>query len=127
MDALRALDGGDGSFLADLIESFLASAGQALPNLAAAVAAGDTLELAQEAHRFRGEAATLGAIGLADLCRELESLDSPLDTAVGAELVTRAEAELARVRQTLHEALGNDALGTDALGNDAMGGAPLST
>jgi CheY-like chemotaxis protein len=105
MDALRALDGGDGSFLNDLFGSFLASAAQALPRLAAAVAAGDALALAQEAHRFRGEAATLGATGLVDLCRDLESLDSPLDPAAGAALVARTDAELARVAQALRTSL----------------------
>jgi PAS domain S-box-containing protein len=102
---LRALDGGDGAFLATLVESFLTSADRALPALAGAVEGGDLGALAEEAHRFRGEAATLGATGLVELCKDLESLAPPLDRTAGAALVSRAEAEITRVRDTLNSAL----------------------
>ena len=108
LQALWALDGGDGSFLASLVESFLESAGRALPALAAAVQAGDIVALAQEAHRFKGEAATLGATGLAELCHELEAFDSPLDVLAASALVERIGAEMERatvmLRATLAEA-----------------------
>ncbi|HEX3623329.1 MAG TPA: response regulator [Acidimicrobiales bacterium] len=105
LHTLWALDGGDGNFLSSLIDSFVASSAEALPAMAAAVEAGDIVRLAKEAHRFKGEAATLGATGLADLCRELETLDAPLDKAAGTDLVTRAAAEMHRVRARLQAAL----------------------
>jgi CheY-like chemotaxis protein len=105
LQTLWSLDGGDGNFLASLVESFLASSAEALPALGAAVAAGDVVALAQEAHRFKGEAATLGATGLAELCRALETFQSPLDRAAAGDLVDRAAAEMERVRATLRTAL----------------------
>ncbi len=63
LESLRALDGGDGHFLASVAESFAASSVHAVLALTAAVEAGDTDALAREAHRFKGEASTLGAGG----------------------------------------------------------------
>ncbi|HTJ75802.1 MAG TPA: response regulator [Acidimicrobiales bacterium] len=110
LQALWALDGGDGSFLATLVESFLESAGRALPTLAAAVEAGDVVALGQEAHRFKGEAATLGATGLAELCHQLESLDSPLDVRAAEGLVERIVAEMERARVMLRATLAEAAV-----------------
>ena len=101
LDALRALDGGDGAFLSGLVESFLASAHEALLVLAEAVRTHDHLALGQAAHRFRGEAATLGATALAGLCREIESLDAPVDQAATTALLAEADSELERVRAAL--------------------------
>jgi PAS domain S-box-containing protein len=102
--SLRALDGGDGVFLSDLLESFLTSSAQALKALAASAAAGDALALAREAHRFKGEASTLGATGVAALCAELEALPAPLD-GTAAALVARVEREMERVRAVLRAEL----------------------
>jgi PAS domain S-box-containing protein len=105
LHVLWALDGGDGSFLATLVESFLESAAHALPTLAAAIEAGDVVAVSQEAHRLKGEAATLGASGLAELCRRLEALDSPMDRAAAGVLVADIESEMQRVRATLQATL----------------------
>ncbi|MDQ2826563.1 MAG: response regulator, partial [Actinomycetota bacterium] len=105
LDSLRALDDGDGAFFAGLVQSFLTSATGALATLTVAIEAGDSAALTSEAHRFKGEAATLGAAGLADLCRELESLGSPVDAAAGADIVARAGRELGRVRESLLDVL----------------------
>jgi CheY-like chemotaxis protein len=105
LDALRSLDDGDGTFLSGLVQSFLTSATGALATMARAVEAGDAAALSGEAHRFKGEAATLGATVLADLCRDLESLGAPLDAAAGADLLARIRRELGRVRQSLLDAV----------------------
>jgi CheY-like chemotaxis protein len=105
LQILWSLDGGDGNFLSSLVDSFFTSSAQTLPALAAAVEAGDGVTLAQEAHRLKGEAATLGANGLADLCRELEGMDSPLDKAAAADLVARATTEMDRARTMLQAAV----------------------
>jgi CheY-like chemotaxis protein len=101
LESLRALDGGDGLFLASVVESFTASSVQALVALTAAVEAGDTEALAREAHRFKGEASTLGAGGVAGVCAALESMPAPLDIAAARELVARVEREMGLVRATL--------------------------
>jgi HPt (histidine-containing phosphotransfer) domain-containing protein len=101
LESLRALDGGDGMFLASVAESFASSSVHALLALTAAVEAGDTEALAREAHRFKGEATTLGAGGIAGVCAALESMPSPLDIPTARELVARAEREVGLVRAML--------------------------
>jgi two-component system sensor histidine kinase/response regulator len=101
LEGLRALDGGDGRFLTSLVASFAASSVEALHALAAAVEAGDVDALAREAHRFKGEAATLGAGGVAGVCASLESMPAPLDRSAARELVARAERETGLVRAVL--------------------------
>jgi PAS domain S-box-containing protein len=101
LESLRALDGGDGLFLASVVASFETSSVQALRALTEAVEAGDIEALAREAHRFKGEASTLGAGGVAGACAALESLPSPLDIPAARELVARVEREMGLVRATL--------------------------
>jgi CheY-like chemotaxis protein len=101
LESLRALDGGDGVFLASVAASFAASSVQALLALSAAVEAGDTEALAREAHRFKGEAATLGAGGIAGVCAALESMGAPLDIRAARQLVARVEREMGLVRAML--------------------------
>ncbi len=101
LESLRALDGGDGLFLSSVVESFAASSVQALLALTAAVEAGDIDALAREAHRFKGEASTLGAGGVAGVCAALESMRAPLDIHVARQLVARVEREMGLVRATL--------------------------
>jgi CheY-like chemotaxis protein/HPt (histidine-containing phosphotransfer) domain-containing protein len=104
--SLRTLDGGDGVFLTTLVRSFLASSTEALHTLAAAVAADDADALNAEAHRFKGEAVTLGAAGVAALCAELEAMPAPLDRAAAGAVLERAEREMVRVRERLQEEFG---------------------
>jgi two-component system sensor histidine kinase/response regulator len=106
LESLRALDGGDGTFLSALVDSFLTSSTGALRALAEAAEAGDATALAAEAHRFKGEAATLGASALAAVCGQLEKLGDPVDRPAARTLVARAEREMGRVREMLRDALG---------------------
>ena len=101
LESLLALDAGDGVFLANLVQSFLASSTQSLAALHAAVEVGDADALAREAHRFKGEASTLGAGRVAALCLQLERLPLPVDLDVAADLVHRAEREMTSVRRFL--------------------------
>jgi two-component system sensor histidine kinase/response regulator len=101
LGSLRALDGGDGVFFAALVESFLTSSGAFVRSLTAAAQDGDGAALGREAHRFKGEAATLGASGLAAMCAELERIADPFDAAEVAGVLHRIEEELERVRGKL--------------------------
>jgi HPt (histidine-containing phosphotransfer) domain-containing protein len=62
--------------------------------------------LRREAHRFKGEAGTLGATGVAAFCAELETMPTPLDRAGAAGVLARAEQEIVRVRHRLEAELG---------------------
>jgi CheY-like chemotaxis protein len=120
LESLRALDGGDGHFLASVVASFEISSVQALRALAEAVDAGDIDALSREAHRFKGEASTLGAAGVAGVCAALESLPSPLDVPAARELVARVEREMGLVRATLQADA--DAAGVDEAASPSSGG-----
>ena len=105
-ESLRALDVDGGGFLATIVESFLASATVSIQALAAAAESGDAVALSREAHRFKGEAATLGANGVATLCEELETMAPPFDRTGAREVVGRVEREMVRVRETLKAEIG---------------------
>jgi PAS domain S-box-containing protein len=100
LDGLRALDEGDGAFLAGVVESFEASVAETLRALGEAVETADAVALALIAHRFKGEASMLGAGDLAAACTALESIISPVDQAEAREMVARVQqaADRATVR-----------------------------
>ncbi|MGI8809399.1 MAG: BREX system ATP-binding domain-containing protein [Acidimicrobiales bacterium] len=98
--SLRALDDG-GTFLAAVVDSFLTSSVVSLQELAAAADSGDADALSRAAHRFKGEAAIVGAAPLASLCEDLESMTAPLDRAAARSLVVKADVEMATVRAAL--------------------------
>ena len=106
LESLRALDVDGGGFLATIVESFLASATVSIQALAAAAESGDAAALSREAHRFKGEAATLGANGVATLCEELETMAPPFDRTGAREVVGRVEREMVRVREALKAEIG---------------------
>ena len=69
---LLARCGGDEGFAREVVQSFLDSAPRSLDAIAAAVDAGDLVELVAEAHGLKGACVTIGADDLADACRHLE-------------------------------------------------------
>ncbi len=93
-------------FLTALVESFETSSVESLRALAAAVEAGDVEALGREAHRFKGEASTLGAGGVAELCVELEQMQAPLDRVAAGQRLSRADQEMQRVLHDLQVELG---------------------
>jgi CheY-like chemotaxis protein len=109
LDNVRALAGGDGAFLAELIDTFLADAPQLLAQMGQAVEAGDAATLRRAAHSLKSNSAEFGAGTLADLCRELEAIGRAGEeagggggpTAEAVEMVARAETIFERVRPAL--------------------------
>jgi CheY-like chemotaxis protein len=105
-DGLRALDGGDGVFLAGVLESFLGSAAESFHLLNEALEAGDAGALSRVAHRFKGEASTLGAGDLAAVCAELESVRPPVDDVAVRDLIARVQREIDRATVRLRFEVG---------------------
>ena len=99
---LRSLEEEGGrEFIVDLVETFLRSSKERIEALRDALAADDPEALGAAAHSLKGSAATLGAMRLARLCREIE---------VGVELLSLAEAsasvdEIARTLAGLESVL----------------------
>ena len=101
LGSLRALDGGDGSSSPPWSSRSSPPRAPSCAHSPPPPHAGDVAALGREAHRFKGEAATLGATGLAAMCAELERCASPLDAAAVAGILRRIEEELQRVRGKL--------------------------
>jgi HPt (histidine-containing phosphotransfer) domain-containing protein len=60
------------SFVADLIDSYLANSGELVAALDSSLAAGDALTFTRSAHTLKSNSAIFGANALAALCQELE-------------------------------------------------------
>jgi HPt (histidine-containing phosphotransfer) domain-containing protein len=82
-----------------LIDTFLADSEVRLLRLKA----GDTAQIFEAAHSFKGSSSNMGAIVLASLCHELEQLAKGKDLQGAGELVDKIEQEFALVRP-LYEA-----------------------
>jgi len=99
--SITDLDGS--SVLGELLNAFLGAVPGRLEGLDGAVAAGDRTAVADQAHALTGSAASFGARGMADMCRELRvaATDGDMDTA--ADLVRALHVEFDRVQEWLLE------------------------
>ncbi|MCR1163641.1 response regulator [Paenarthrobacter sp. UW852] len=111
LQILRELGPEDGlGLLPDAIKAFREDAQGALEKLQSGLDAGQAAAVEAAAHKLAGAAANIGAVGAADLCRNLERLGragGPDIAATGPGLLVELRAELAQV---------NDALGRTLLG-----------
>jgi HPt (histidine-containing phosphotransfer) domain-containing protein len=73
LDQVREAVGGDSAFLADLVEAYRLDGAAQLVAMRNALAQGETAALVRAAHSLKSNSAGLGALALADLCRELET------------------------------------------------------
>lgn len=96
------LGAGAGAFRERLVDAWVADSGQQLARLDAAVAAADAPAAADIAHSMRSASAALGALRVAHLLGELESVarDGGDPTRVAA-LAAAASAEVRRARDAL--------------------------
>ncbi len=101
IEGLRALGGGDESFLAELIETFLAESPQLLARLKTAVAGFDSGGVRLNAHSLKGSGAEFGAAYLAELCRQLEQAGKAQELDSAADLLAEVEDEYQRVAAAL--------------------------
>lgn len=105
LDALRQM-GADALPLVDrIIVSFLAGAPTLLAAVRGAVESGDPSELARVAHKFRGNAANLGAARVSDICRELEQRGRDRSTRDSRELLASLQDALDDTMVRLREQL----------------------
>lgn len=111
LQILRDLGPGDGlGLLPDAVKAFREDAQGAVEKLQAGLDGGQAAAVEEAAHKLAGAAANIGAVGAANLCRNLERLgrEAGPDFAVtGPGLLVELRAELARV---------DDALGRTLLG-----------
>ncbi|MGH7095755.1 MAG: Hpt domain-containing protein, partial [Stellaceae bacterium] len=98
--ALRGL-GGNGDFLAEVIDSFRTDARQIMERIAAAVAATDLDAFARGVHALRRCAATLGGARLCEMLMSFGDTDAAELHLQGPPILQRLEAELARFEAAL--------------------------
>jgi HPt (histidine-containing phosphotransfer) domain-containing protein len=100
LEGLKELcDPGDLSLFRDLIDTFLVDSPERIDAVGAAVAAADAAALERAAHGLKSSAANMGALGLASLCKQLETLGRNGQIVGAAELAQKARAEFELVRQ----------------------------
>ncbi|HID64148.1 MAG TPA: response regulator, partial [Anaerolineae bacterium] len=87
----------------ELIALFLDDALKLLVDLRETVAQGDAEGLQRAAHTLKSSGATLGAMTLSALCRELETMGRAGTLEGAAEKVAQVEAEYERVKAALEE------------------------
>ena len=80
LDDLERAVGDDRAFLRDVIDSFLDEAPRMIATIREGITTGDVKSTNRAAHTLKSNAATLGALGLSALARELETMTSVATT-----------------------------------------------
>ncbi|MBW4682444.1 MAG: PAS domain S-box protein [Microcoleus vaginatus WJT46-NPBG5] len=106
LNELRQMLGEDSAeMLTIVIDSYLTDAVDLLQALRRAVEQEDATALNLPAHTLKSTSATLGAMVLAQLCKQLETMARTGMMAEAAAIVSQVEAEYERVKQALQESL----------------------
>jgi len=101
VDQLLETAGGDGAFVADLLDTFADQAPGLLEELRDGLSSGDRDGVRRAAHTLKSNAATFGATDLSALCASLERLAQAGDLAGASPLVRRVEDAYDAVREAL--------------------------
>lgn len=88
-------------FLAEVIDSYLEDAPQLLQAIHTAITQEDAARLEQAAHTLKSSSATLGAMTLAELSKQLEAMGRAGIVEHGVETTSQLKAEYARVKVAL--------------------------
>lgn len=91
----------DADFVGELIDAYLEDSPGLIAGMQAALAAGNAAELTRAAHSLKSSSASLGAMGLSALAKQLEGMgkESKLDGA--APLIDQLEGVFSQVEQAL--------------------------
>ncbi len=104
--ALAALIGVDDiDIYRELIETYLDCSGKLIDNLQMAIENNDANLLEQAAHSLKSSSASLGAVRLAELCKQLEIQGRAQDMQDAASKVTYAITEFNQIKQALNNIL----------------------
>ena len=101
LDRLGESLGGDLSFLSELVETYLEDSTGLVAAMDAALEAGDAERLCRTAHSLKSSSATIGALRLSALSRELELSARSGQLTGAAERISLITAEFEAVRRGL--------------------------
>jgi HPt (histidine-containing phosphotransfer) domain-containing protein len=92
LNELRAATGDDEEFLRDLVSTYVEETATHLDALDAAAKAGDADGLVRPAHTLKSTSATIGAMRLSGICRDIEAAgrDGRSDDSADAVALARA-------------------------------------
>jgi HPt (histidine-containing phosphotransfer) domain-containing protein len=103
---LRELDpGGQGRLVERVLKTYLASLDKLLPSLDQARFANNWPVIRQIAHTLKSSSASIGALAMSDLCREIEQAVRDGQLGCVPSLLTELDAEVDRVRRTLERTI----------------------
>lgn len=105
-DELEAVHMIFGDDMAELAALYTADGPKRITTLREAVATDDRARIAKVAHAFSGSCMSIGATGLCDLCRDLESSAWTIDADGLARKLDRIETEYERIRAKLRMTVG---------------------
>ncbi|MFT7465536.1 MAG: two-component system sensor histidine kinase/response regulator, partial [Pseudohongiellaceae bacterium] len=102
LDELRAFQCDDApDILTELIDIFLDDTPPRLVSMVAAIGSGDTAVAEAEGHALKSSCAQLGALGLSEICRQVEMAGKQDTIAAVQPLAEQAQDEFRRVKDTL--------------------------
>jgi two-component system, sensor histidine kinase and response regulator len=94
------------SFIVQLLETFRQDAVEHLAVLRSAIAGGEIGQLGREAHALKGASLTVGAKGMADICKQLENLGTARSLEGAPAALALLHREFDRVKNEIeHESL----------------------
>ena len=101
LDNLLEAVGGDGEFLAELLETYFEDTPQQFSAMHVALEAANSEDFRRAAHSVKSNSANFGAMKLSDKAKQLEDLgkESQLEKAVAP--LEEAEAEYVKVKSAL--------------------------
>jgi signal transduction histidine kinase/DNA-binding NarL/FixJ family response regulator/HPt (histidine-containing phosphotransfer) domain-containing protein len=102
LDGIRSLQQpGSPDLLGEIIDTYFSSSNRLMESLRQAVGTGDTRGVLQAAHSLKSSSANLGALSLAEHCKNLETLGRNDTLAGAAELLAKIESDYAAVCDAL--------------------------
>ena len=107
--AIRELDDGEGTILAEVVGIFFDEAPRHLASLQAAYRSRDGGALARAAHAFKSASGNVGAVRVVALCREIEQIGRSGKPADALPLLQQIEQQVQIVEPLLKEQIGQPA------------------
>ena len=93
--------GGDGEFLAELLETFFADTPQQISTMHAALESQDSDEFRRAAHSLKSNSANFGAMDLSLKAKALEEMGKTGNLDQAGEILAEVESEYAKVKSAL--------------------------
>ncbi|ETW94841.1 MAG: hypothetical protein ETSY1_33150, partial [Candidatus Entotheonella factor] len=104
VSTLQAMgDEADPTFFREVVEAFFADTAELITQLQQAITSEEIVTVERTAHTLKGSSTNVGALGMAAICYELQSVANVENAVETAACLTRLEHEFTRVRQELSE------------------------